>query len=180
MGEKKGVSGWFWIIGGLLVSAVFIVMAFQFLGSMTDASLRQSALTTYGNLGSWIKTACLNERGYAVTKKITLPEAVVAVYASDGAKGPPVKVSTLIRDKKSFRGNYYCMQMSPINEERPSCQKIDCIINMTYMGSLPETMDIFSMVANILGERPVFSYAVRIEKTGHDEVTVAAKREAEI
>jgi len=176
----KGISDWFWVIGGLIIAGIFMVMAFQFFGIITEQSSKQSAITSYGNVGSWIQTVCINEKGYTVTKKITIPQSVIAIYAADGKNKPPVKIDTLIHDKRTKTGNYYCMQFSPINAEDPRCQKMDCDVNMTYIGSLPESMDVYSMVTRIFGGRPVFTYSLRIMKSSHKAVTVLAEREEDI
>lgn len=176
----KGISGWFWVIGGLLIAGVFLIIAFTFLGSLNEQTSRQGALTTYGNMGSWIKMVCINERDYAVTKKVTLPESVISVYSTDGKEKPPVKVDQLIFDKEMNNGSHFCIQFSPLNEEKARCMETGCYVNMTYIGSLPENMDVFSMVTRIFGGRPTFTYSLRMVKTGHDTVTVTATREEDV
>ncbi len=176
----RGISGWFWVIGGLLVAAIFMITAFTFLGTISDQTSRQRAITTYTNLGSWVKTVCYNERDYSLTKKVTIPQSVIAVYSAEEKEKPPVKVSQLILDKNMSNGTYFCLQFEPLNEEEPRCQEMDCNVNMTYFGSLPETLDIFSMVTRIFGGRPTFTYSLRFVKTTHNTVTIIATREEDI
>jgi hypothetical protein len=176
----RGISGWFWVIGGLLAAALFMVIAFQFLGSLSDQTLKQNAITTYGNTASWIKTVCYSERDYTITKKVTIPQVVVAIYSADSEKKPPVKVDQKIIEGTMSNGTYFCMQFEPVNDEEPRCQKIDCAVNMTYIGSLPENMDVFAMVTKIFGGRPNFTYSLKIIKTTHDTVTIIGSREEEI
>lgn len=176
----KGISEWFWVIGGLLVAAIFLVLAFTFLGAINDQTTRQSAITRYGNIGSWIKMVCYNEKDYTITKKITVPQSVIAIYSAQGKEKPPVKVDKKIFDMDTSNGSYFCMQFEPINSEDPRCMKMGCAVNMTYIGSLPENMDVYSMVTRIFGGRPTFTYSLRIVKTSHDLVTITATREEDI
>ena len=176
----KGISNWFWVIGGLLAAAIFLVAAFTFLGTVSEQTAKQRSITTYTNIGSWIKTVCYNERDYTLTNKVTLSDSVVAIYSAEERGKPPVKITQLILDRDMSNGTYFCMQFHPINEEEPRCVKMDCNINMTYFGSLPENLDVFSMVTRIFGGRPTFTYSLRFVKTAHNTVTIIATREEDI
>ncbi len=176
----RGIANWFWVIGGLLIAAIFLVAAFTFLGTISVQTSKQREITTYSNLGNWIKTVCYNERDYSLTKKVTLSENVAAFYSAAEKEKPPVKLTQLILNQDISNGSYFCMQFYPINEEDPRCVDMDCYINMTYFGSLPENLDVFSMVTRIFGGRPTFTYSLKFVKTTHDTVTIIATREEDI
>ena len=132
---------------------------------------KQAALDQINTLYEKIQRTCLTGGlGETYYIKISLPESIRAVYiANYEDEEPPDKVSVLISNKAFASGNYFCYQFfnEPVN-----CRKIDCLVNMTYMGAPSMKEDLLSLLGKITGQRPTYNYSLVINKTGFYNLTV--------
>jgi len=171
---KGDVSMWIWVVGGLIIGASVILfattMAVGFFKSYQENAMRERYLM----LASRIEAVCSGGEGNMDYFSIAVSDVVRAVYpARNQFERPPEKVSEMISDRETGSGDFLCLSYFEKNE--PSCKKLKCQIEMEYFGTPSMREDLFTLLAKIRGDYPIYTYSLIIEKA---EGKVYVTREA--
>lgn len=161
--SKGEVSLWIWIVGGLIIGASVIIfattMATGFFKSYQENTMRERFL----NLANRAESICSGGEGNLDYFEFPLSEVVRTVYpAKNRFERPPDKVSELISDKEQGTGTFICISF--FEKQEPSCKEVSCPVVMDYIGTPSLKEDLFSLLAKIRGEYPVYTYNLDIEK----------------
>ncbi|MEM7827046.1 MAG: hypothetical protein QXQ40_02370, partial [Candidatus Aenigmatarchaeota archaeon] len=169
----KAIATWIIVIGSILLGISIFFAGVHLIATNLKISEKQGVTQQALGLYEKIQRTCISGGiGETYYYNISLPDVVRAVYIANAEEEPPDKVSVLISEKSIGTGNYFCLQFF---DELPRCKKIDCQVNMTYIGSPSLKEDLFSLLAKIAGERPVYNYTIIINKTGYHSVLAVTK-----
>ncbi|MFH1127341.1 MAG: hypothetical protein V1718_04500, partial [archaeon] len=140
---KAEVSTWMWILGLTIMGMLIFAIGMSLGGNQMKNTNRQMAVQEYTEFLSKTKMVCKGgiHNSDALTSKF--PDNIKAIYSSDIKGPPPDKVSSMIADGKRSFGKFLCIQFY---NEGPQCEKLECNINMTYMGTPSLREDLFSRV----------------------------------
>jgi len=174
-GLKGDVSMWIWVVGGLIIGASVILfattMATGFFKSYQENAMREKYLT----LAARIDAVCAGGEGNMDYFNVALSDVVRAIYpAKNLFERPPDKVSEMISDREAGSGSFLCLSYFGKNE--PSCKAVKCPLEMDYIGTPSMRDDLFTLLAKIRGEYPIYTYSMVLEKA---EGKVFVSREAQ-
>ena len=170
---------WIYITFSIIAGILMLTIAKTQMGQTSEESLREKEISEFYSFASTVNQVCYGEIETYRNFTYTFTDDVAAVYASDGVKKPNPKLTWYVSNKMPSNGSYICLQLNPVNYEKPKCVKTDCKTLITYFGSLPEKRDIFTRVMKILEKRPTYTYYINITKAGEAEVRACACRDIE-
>jgi len=174
--NKAVVSSWIWIIGGVVVAAIVIIMGVSMMMRLQQNNQKVFAMDTYNNFVARVSTVCSQSTGNVDYYSLALPDVVKAMYvAKYSNEKPPDKVSVNITNLDTAQGKFICMQF--FDENVPRCSKINCLVNMTYVGTPLRKNSLADMMARLTGKSPMYGYTLTILKISTDNVTIVAKRQ---
>jgi hypothetical protein len=161
---KGDISTWIWVVGGLIIGVSVILfattMASGFFKSYQENAMREKFL----NLADRINAICSGGEGNTDYFKFVVSDVVRAVYpAKNQFERPPDKVSELITNRETGEGNHICFSL--FEKQEPSCRETNCPLEMEYIGTPSLKEDLFTLLAKIRGEYPVYTYNLVLEKS---------------
>ncbi len=163
-------ANWLYVVGGIFIGLLVFTIAYNLLTISMIQAQKQTVLTTFNDLQTDIENVCFQEMNNSVLTKITIPQSVRVLYVTDEIKTPLISVVEKIKNSETAKEKNLCIQFN--DEKILRCKGLTCNTNMSYVGSLPEYMDIKAMVNKILGKAPFKDYNLRITKVLRDEVEV--------
>ena len=168
-------ASWLYVIGGIIIGILIFTIGYHLISISINQAQKQTALSNFNDLHTNIQMTCFQEINNSMLIKLQVPNSVRVLYTTDDNKNLLDTVVDKIQNKEYSSGHYLCMQFKEEQELR--CQKIDCLTDIPYMGSLPKELDIQLMVKKILGKAPVKEYTLEIKKISGDHVYVSIGKE---
>lgn len=159
---KGDVSGWIWIIGGILIGIAIMVFGLTLAANMFRTQDENAVIAQFEDLANRMSTVCNGGQGNADFKQLVIPDIGVAIYASGIYADPPLKVSDLVSAGAESSGNYVCLKF--LDKDRPACKQLECPANLTYMGSPALREDLTRTLSKLTGGQPLYRFTVNIEK----------------
>lgn len=154
---------WLFIVGGIVISAIALTIAYNFIGRVIDVSQRQNTLSEFITLRNNLENVCVQEYKNFVKMKFSITHQVRVVYTTIDTSSPLPKVVDRIKNQESSYGNYLCLQFKD-EPDKLRCEKISCDVDIPYMGSLADYEDFWQGVNKILGRPNVRTYDLTIKK----------------
>jgi hypothetical protein len=171
---------WIFVVGGIIATVIAFTIAYNLISSFIELSQKQNALTHFSNFYSDVRVICIEDINNYLERKFSIPSSVRVVYATSDTVNLLPKVVDLIKSQQNSSGQNICLQF--MNEQSLRCQpespsKLPCNIKMPYLGTLPESEDIWAKVSKILGRSTAKEYDLFIQKTGGNETTISFYKE---
>jgi len=167
MRRGLSVSLWIWIIGGFVVATITLTLAMSNVGNIFQLGQRTQVVDSYYSMTQDIKFQCEQAKGARKSGLRLSLKDVRALYASDNRSGPPERAPQLVSEEATSEGNYVCMKMI---DGKLRCEKMQCEVNMTYMGRPLQGTDMYRLGA---GDGSFsFDYSIVKER---DKVSIRAK-----
>jgi len=163
---------WLYVVGGIVISIVALAIAYNLISQAINTSLRQSALKEFSDLKNDVENVCTQEIKNFVRVKFTLYSKTRVVYATDYPTYIMPTVIDSIKNSKKSSGSNICMQFTD-EQDKIRCEKLACDLDMPYIGTLPESEDIWSAVNKILGRANVKEYDLTVKKVSGDVVEIS-------
>ena len=161
-------SNWLYTIGGIIIGLLVFTIALKIIFLSIEQSSKQTALSNYNNLYSDLQSVCFQDINNSMTSEIVIPSSVRVLYTSYD-ENILDSVYYQIKNKEYSKGDYLCLQFK--NEQETRCQKLDCNVNIQYMGAL-DSGDIQLLVNEILGRSSTKEYNIEIKKNIDSEIDV--------
>jgi len=169
------VDTWVIVVGGIIVAAIAFLIAYNLISSFIELSQKQNTLIQFSNFYSDVNTVCIREIYNYLERKVSISSSVRVVYATDDTFNALPKVVDLIKSQRISSGPNICFQFN--GEQLLRCYPeppnyLPCNVKMPYIGTLPESEDIWVKVSKILGRSTTREYNLLIEKTGGNETNI--------
>lgn len=154
---------WLFMAGGIVIAAIGLVIAYNFIGRVIDFAQRQNTLSEFITLRNNLENVCSQEYKNFVKMEFSVTPQVRVVYITVDPSSPLPKVLDYIKNQETNFGNYLCLQFKD-ELDKLRCEKISCDVNLPYMGSLSDYEDFWQGVNKILGRTNVRKYDLTIKK----------------
>ena len=151
------------MVAGIVIASIALVIAYNFIGRITDFSQRENSLSNFNTLFNNLENVCIQEYKNFVKMKFTVTPQVRVVYATVDTANPLPKVLDKIKNQERSYGSYVCLQFKD-ELDKLRCEKISCDVDLPYMGSLAGYDDFWQAVNKILGRANVRTYDLVITK----------------
>jgi len=151
------------MVAGIVIAAIALVIAYNFIGRVIDFSQRQNSLQNFNTLRNNLENACTQEYKYFEKMTFSITPQIRVVYMTVDTENPVLKVIDEIKNQEKSYGNYLCLQFKD-EPDKLRCEKISCDVSLPYMGSLADYEDFWQAVNKILGRPNVRTYDLTITK----------------
>lgn len=169
----KGISYWFWVIGGVIAGLIIFSIAYQQIMETNRITAEQRSLEQFAEIKNIVNNLCWEFSGNKREYTLSLSEMVDGVYVTFDMYSEYDKNSLVenIISEKNMTGNFLCMKIS---DKRVKCNELECNATMPFMGSVPEEYSLSALINKLTGKAKTFDYYLEFEKKG-EEVFVNLK-----
>jgi hypothetical protein len=163
----KGVSYWFWIVGGVIAGLVIFTIAYQQIVDINRTAVEHRNIEQFNEIGNIADNLCWSSSQNKRDYKVSLSENVGGIYvASDKYEeyyGEELLGKIISGD--SGNGNYLCIK---VKDKRLQCEELECNTTMPFIGAVPEEFSLSALVNNLIGRGKIYDYNLEFEKVGED------------
>ena len=169
----KGVSYWFWIIGGVIGGLLIFTIAFQQLVGMKDTTIQQRTQEQFSQIKNIIDNLCWGSPGNKREYTISVSESVEGIYLAPSKykEYETEELTDIILSEEYATGDYLCIK---VKDKRLKCEELECDATMPFVGSVPEEFSLTALVNKLTGRGKFFDYPLEFERMG-DYVDVRIK-----
>ncbi len=160
-----------WVVGSIILALIIIALVSTLISRATSFHQKNLFIQKFLSFTKDVDFVCLQEVNNSLTTNLQIPDFVRVVYATDEPQKVPIKVLDKITNKETSEGTYVCTHL--VGDEKPRCEKIHCKVKMPYVGTLPESRDIWRMISQILNKPTIKEYKFFVEKDSPAHVTVS-------
>ena len=161
----KGVSYWFWIIGGVIGGLLIFTIAFQQLVGMKDTATQQRTQEQFSQIKNNIDNLCWGSPGTKREYTISVSENVEGIYVASSKykEYETEELTDIILSEGYATGDYLCIK---VEDKRLNCEELECDATMPFLGSVPEEFSLTALVNKLTGRGKVFDYHLEFERMG--------------
>lgn len=163
----KGISYWFWIIGGVIAGLAIFAAAYQLMADISLRNAEQRSLEQFSQVKGMINNLCWEFVGNKREYSMDLSEYVEGIYTTFDKYTEYEKeelIENIISGNNST-GDFICIKIA---KKRVRCEKLECNATMPFIGSLPEGFSLSALINRLLGRGKIFEYPLEFERMGNE------------
>lgn len=171
--KQKGASVemWIWIVGGILFSAILFLIFYSWIIRGSCTQMQNDVKDSFSKFANTAQIICRQGLWARASLDIDLGTqkcGARAIYSSKTISDVDAKYPIYVVEKRKSEGNYLCISFG---EEKFYCEKLNCKVNMTYIGTPYKESDMYKI--GIGDDR--FQYRLSIQKRDFDLVVIDAQ-----